>query len=334
MLQQSKSKKINQFKYALVIPALALFLMSFNTKTIYIEKEVSKGLKTITPITLDKQEPQQPSKAESKPAEKTKLKEAVSKPKPKAQERVNYVINKNTSDSELDAFAADAKMKGVSLKFKGLKRNSEGSIIAIKIEAKSEDSNANYNTSSDTPINVIKISFDGNGKGISIGNAAMKYKISKVKTAKGGAYTVSTADSDAYTISATDDSNQIVVRNVKEEKEKDQKVKIKKLVGKQKNKNTNDNDNEAETIVIVEDDAPESIVVKATDENETDRVSVETASGKEPLYVLDGKVVEKEAIRDLSPKDIEKINVLKGDSATKKYGKKAQDGVIEITTKK
>ena len=40
MLHKSKSKKINLIKYAFVIPLLALFLMSFNTKKIYTEKEV------------------------------------------------------------------------------------------------------------------------------------------------------------------------------------------------------------------------------------------------------------------------------------------------------
>ena len=40
MLQKSKSKKMNQLKYALVIPVLALFLMNFNKEEVYIEKEV------------------------------------------------------------------------------------------------------------------------------------------------------------------------------------------------------------------------------------------------------------------------------------------------------
>ncbi|MDO3694536.1 M56 family metallopeptidase [Wenyingzhuangia sp. chi5] len=38
MLQKSKSKKINLLKYALVVPALALFLMSFNTEDVYVER--------------------------------------------------------------------------------------------------------------------------------------------------------------------------------------------------------------------------------------------------------------------------------------------------------
>ena len=38
-------------------------------------------------------------------------------------------------------------------------------------------------------------------------------------------------------------------------------------------------------------------------------------------------------MENLDSEKIKSINVLKGESATKKYGKKAKDGVIEITTK-
>ncbi|MGY5356116.1 M56 family metallopeptidase [Wenyingzhuangia sp. IMCC45467] len=38
MIQKSKSKKINLLKYALVIPVLTLFLMSFNTEEVYVKK--------------------------------------------------------------------------------------------------------------------------------------------------------------------------------------------------------------------------------------------------------------------------------------------------------
>ena len=57
-------------------------------------------------------------------------------------------------------------------------------------------------------------------------------------------------------------------------------------------------------------------------------------SDKEPLFILDGKKVSKKVIDELDSDQIEKIEVLKGDSATKEYGKKAKDGVVVITTKK
>lgn len=38
MLQKTKSKKVNLLKYALIVPVLAMFLMSFNTQDIYVEQ--------------------------------------------------------------------------------------------------------------------------------------------------------------------------------------------------------------------------------------------------------------------------------------------------------
>lgn len=54
--------------------------------------------------------------------------------------------------------------------------------------------------------------------------------------------------------------------------------------------------------------------------------------GQTPLYIVDGKEIKN--INDISPNDIEKIDVLKGASASQLYGKKGDKGVIVITTKK
>lgn len=53
--------------------------------------------------------------------------------------------------------------------------------------------------------------------------------------------------------------------------------------------------------------------------------------GDEPLFVVNGKVVED--VSDMEPNNIDRINVLKGETAIEKYGDKGEDGVIEITTK-
>lgn len=59
---------------------------------------------------------------------------------------------------------------------------------------------------------------------------------------------------------------------------------------------------------------------------------VEYDPEKAPLYVLDGKVLENDELKDIDPSDIESISVLKELSLVKKYGEKAKNGVIEITT--
>ncbi|MDV4033353.1 hypothetical protein CMT49_14725 [Elizabethkingia anophelis] len=52
-----------------------------------------------------------------------------------------------------------------------------------------------------------------------------------------------------------------------------------------------------------------------------------------PLYVMNGEVVNNSYLKVLSPNNIESINVLKGEKATALYGAKAANGVIVITTK-
>lgn len=69
----------------------------------------------------------------------------------------------------------------------------------------------------------------------------------------------------------------------------------------------------------------------------TDKVkiqnSVENQQNEKPLIVTDGIITGYKSLEDIDPKAIESINVLKDKSATKKYGKLGENGVIEITLK-
>lgn len=61
-----------------------------------------------------------------------------------------------------------------------------------------------------------------------------------------------------------------------------------------------------------------------------------TEKGTDPLIVVDGKELGRgiNLLETMSPNEIEKIEVLKDATAKDKYGDKAKDGVILITTKK
>ena len=58
------------------------------------------------------------------------------------------------------------------------------------------------------------------------------------------------------------------------------------------------------------------------------------SDGGNPLFIIDGKEIEGGKLEDIDSDNIEKMEVLKGDKAIEKYGDKAKDGVIKITTKK
>ena len=63
------------------------------------------------------------------------------------------------------------------------------------------------------------------------------------------------------------------------------------------------------------------------------KIFISGDSENKPIFFLDGKEVSKEVIDELDSDNIEKMEVLKGDSATKEYGDKGKNGVIIITTK-
>jgi hypothetical protein len=62
--------------------------------------------------------------------------------------------------------------------------------------------------------------------------------------------------------------------------------------------------------------------------------SIRNVDGNEslPLYILDGVITND--LNNIDPNVIESVAVTKGDSAVVKYGEKAKNGVVEITTKK
>lgn len=52
---------------------------------------------------------------------------------------------------------------------------------------------------------------------------------------------------------------------------------------------------------------------------------------QKPIFVIDGQLAN--GLEDVDADQIKSVNVLKGNKATKKYGEKAKNGVVEITTK-
>lgn len=57
-------------------------------------------------------------------------------------------------------------------------------------------------------------------------------------------------------------------------------------------------------------------------------------SGKNPLFILDGKAIDQKNLKDVDPQTIESISLLKDKAAINLYGEKAKDGVVVITSKK
>ena len=410
MLHKQKSSKQNQLKVLFVLPLVALFLFSFNTKEIITYTETEEPIALIESVT--------PGNIEA------------------------IIINKNTTNDELSELSDKYEKKGIHLKFKGVKRNSAGEITSIDISAKTENSRVSFNTSEDEGIEPIKITVDIENNKISVGSkeshaihftddATMSYVITdddaKIHTSKKGdnvffyrhskdehegeheviehedgkiiiksgakihdikkihkdkdknVFVISGDDSKieilADTITSKDGKfiikDNVVVRSGKgkgnsfvystgkgevidlkgdDDKEiffisKDAKGNIfKKKVDKDEDEiiweDEDGNVTKSKVIVRGKGDGKvwinkgDNEVFTSTGKGASIFISDEDGKGKDPLIIVDGKEVKNKKMKDLDPDSIESINVLKGEAAEKKYGKKGKNGVVEITTKK
>ena len=365
MLHKSKSKKINLFKYILIIPILAIFLMSFNTKTVYIEKElpvientyssnsfIKKALTTNNAVLNNKESVKIKSTTKSNNKETITPRTKPHQKKAKTNGDIDLVvITKNFTDADFEKVVEDLKKSGVTIKFKGVKRNNKGEITAIKIDVSSKTSSANYNVSSDEAIKPIKISFDEDGNSISIGNGKDSHAhgtSAYVVKSNGGKHKIrkSGKGNSVFVFSGDDEGSAIIHADTIHFKNHGRKGKHIIALGKAEII-SNDNDenieviiesdgkNEEDDVFILSNDEDKSFKIKAIGQNYgNNKIRISKDSDKEPLYILDGKEIKRDIMEAINPNAIESINVLKGDSATKEYGKKAKDGVIEITTKK
>ena len=368
MLHKSKSKKINLFKYVLIIPILAIFLMSFNTKTVYVEKALpvteneftSNSFAEETLITNDNIEEKEETAKIDIPATKDKNKKVVALNTNTQKKSVKVIgdvevviITKNFTDTDFEKVTNDLKKEGITAKFKGIKRNDKGEITAIKINVSSKKSNANYNISSDEAIKPIKISFDEDANSISIGNGKSKEKhfghTYAINSKGGGKHKIhKSGKGNNVFVFSSDEDYEIIHEDSIHFKNHGKKGKYKvvrshsnvEIISDDNDKNVeviveSDGDNEDEDVIIIKNDKDKSFKIKTIGKSEgSSKILVSTDGDKDPLYILDGKEIKKNKLEEIKPDDIESITVLKGDKVIKKYGDKAKDGVIEITTKK
>ncbi len=333
MLNKPKSKTINQLKMVLVLPFLALFLMSMNTKTVPVFAET-----------------------EGNPESKTTLLGDID----------IMVVTKDMTDDQLDALSEKMKANDITLKFKNVKRNKDGEITKISISAKSKKSTVDLSQSDDDGIEPITIKVDGDA--ISIGEANRHshdedYDIHhadgkvKVVKSKGGNSVFVYSDSDDEHHEVIEDDEKIIIkRNGKVHEIKkgegnsyvieDDGENIEVITDEKKVIIKEGKDGKVSKIHINHDDDEENVWVSDEGENTfkiktvgkgKDKVKVFMSSsddGENPLYIIDGKEVTEKEFSSLDSDDIETINVLKGKSAEKKYGKKGENGVIEVVTKK
>ena len=92
-----------------------------------------------------------------------------------------------------------------------------------------------------------------------------------------------------------------------------------------------DEDKEGNSFVLKQSSNDSEIEISSQNESS---FFIDTKVKGNPLYIIDGQKSTKKAFKKLDSKNIESMNILKGEAVQKKYGKSAKKGVIEVTTKK
>jgi len=147
MLHKNRSNKTMYFKFAFIIPVLIAFVFTFNTKVIAQQKKVK--------------------------TEKIHMNEEVE------------LISKDFTKADLEKLKTRLASKGVVLKYKKLKYNSNNEITSISISVDYKDSKANISLNSDNAIQTISIKIDTENNTIALGNISNDLHMKKVYVSSG-----------------------------------------------------------------------------------------------------------------------------------------------------
>ena len=195
------------------------------------------------------------------------------------------LITKNTTKSELDDIKNRLKKEGLTVKFKGVKRNKNGEITAIKIDVKSKKSNASYNVNSDEAIDSIKIIYDEDKNSISIGNGYASHEVNTFTfKSKDGNHQIHKSGSGSNVFVISDEEHEHDEEHKHdEEHEHDSKIIIKRNGKKGKLKRIKKNKN----VHVISGDDGEVIEIMV-DEDDNDNKETIIVNGKK-VNIVEGK---------------------------------------------
>jgi len=218
MLNKNQSSKWNSYKYLLIVPALAAFMVYFQVKVIAQEKQADAFIFN------------------------------------GAQRGVEIVVNKNTTDAQLKEHAENLKKDhGIKLKFSKVKRNASGEIVSIKAEFK--DNNGKKGTTMITGDKAIEpIRFYKNGNNVGFGSVGRSRWVNNMNFNHNGMNRHMTAGdeeeieiAEPFELDTDSAGSHIVIRSVKNGK---QKIIVDGKVVSESGTGEDETDEEAEDIEV------------------------------------------------------------------------------------
>ncbi|MDT0608151.1 M23/M56 family metallopeptidase [Croceitalea rosinachiae] len=305
----------------------------------HLHFEISKSGKSLNPESLI------PFKSLKKAIE---TKKPPAKKSVKTYKKIELLITKSTSNEKLEEIKKDLATDDIDFSYTVV-HNDKDEIIQIDVNVSGkgkngEKFNSSYSSSdSENGITPLVIFIDHENNLVSIGSkGAYNPNIALISSEKDKVW-ISNSNNDKETIEIRTEGGvkKILVdgKEVHEDEEihsnhfsfntddddHDVRVKVISSEGKKKHKDKKG--------VFILKDADNDLDIEVIDEN--DGFFFINADGEEePLFYIDGKEASRKEVKKLSPKEIKTIDVSKGKAAKKKYGKKAKNGAVEITTKK
>lgn len=326
MLNQNQSKKINVLKTLVVAPLLGLLLVSFSIKETYLYKDFDSAGSLMT----EKQS--------------------------KDNKKIEFTIDKNTSDAKLNNIKKDLAKDNIDFSYTAVRNDAKEIIeISLQLSGKNDEGkkvSGNYSGNSDGPIGPITVIYDDESNVVSFWNSGKKKNVSihKIK----GTKSWTTNDQTEVIIKKIDNEKVVIVDGKRlsdkeakklhiEDDEDIKHVSIKKIEKKGEGNNVmiinTDENNDVEVkrnnnVMIIKDSDDYGDIKLISNDDDASFFFIDSDGKDEPLFIVDGKKAQSKNIKKISPSSIENVNVYKGDKAVEKYGKKAKNGVVEITTKK
>ena len=330
MLNKNQSKRMNAFKTFLVLPLLAIFLLSFAIEKEYQFKTSTQEVQLAT------------------------------------DEKVEVIIDKNTTDEDLLKIKSDLAKDAIDFSYTTVRNDAKEIIdISVQVSGKGKNgatfSNSHSSSNSEKGISPLVIFIDLSNNMVSIGSkGAYSSEVVKLGNSTSAVWISSDEDEDhkkEFIIKKDKGKHKIFVNG---EEVDPNDIKEKRIEFHTYSTDENDDkrikihvdseDDEGENVFVIKkatkfktiDTENGKNVMIITDSEDDNDVEVQDeggfffvdAGGTDPLFVIDGVETTRKKMKKLKPNKIETIEVLKGEKAKEKYGKKGKNGVVEITTKK
>jgi len=296
MLNKNQSKKRNSWKYYVVIPALAAFVLLFQVEVIAKEKPqvIEKGGSDIEAVDV-------------------------------------YKIKKSSTDADLKEIKEKLKsIHNIDFEASEIKRNAANELTAIKIDVKNGAENSqSIQNAGNRAIKEFGIAVITDEKGQKkVGIMTDEKNSNAVAVSAGQNDSDNTSNSSVTKILKTVQINNPTT-NTKTNVNTNSNASA-------KNSNvtssairttvTTDGENSTSTQIVTKD-GKTSISISDSGKKKS--------QGFQQLLVVNGDIMPADYdMNSLNAKDIETMNVLKGAHAVEKYGDQGANGVIEIETRK